>query len=147
MSAVHELFAQLIVDDGEAAINFYTRAFGAEPGLKLTGPDGHVAHAEMRLGGTTLMLAEEFPELGLTGPRTADGIRASIHLHVDDADAVIARAVEHGATVEMEPRDHSHGERAGAIRDPFGHRWSIGHHLEEVSPEEMQRRYGEESKQ
>jgi PhnB protein len=141
--AVHELFAYLCVKSAAKAIDFYTRAFGAQEKMRLTEPSGRIGHAELDFGGTTLMLADEFPECGLTAPDPARGTAFSIHLHVDDADSVIHRAVEIGATIEIEPKDHFYGERSGAIRDPFGHRWLIGHHIEDVSAAEMQRRYTE----
>lgn len=142
--SVHELFPYLVVDGAARAIEFCEQAFGATEKLRLTEPGGRIGHAELDIGGTTLMLADEFPELGLVGPSKSANATFSIHLHVDDADAVIRRAVEAGATVELDPTDHFYGERSGAIRDPFGHRWTIGHSIEEVSPEEMQRRYAEE---
>ena len=89
------------------------------------------------------MLSDEYPELGIRGPETSATPRSRIHLHVDDADALIARAVAAGATVVREPKDQFYGERSGTVRDPFGHEWNIGHEIEQVSPEEMQRRYDE----
>jgi uncharacterized glyoxalase superfamily protein PhnB len=139
--SVHELFAYLHVRDAAAAIDFYSRAFGAHEKLRLTEPSGRIGHAELDFGGPILMLSGEFPECGIQGPASGATTPVSIHLHVDDADEVIARAVAAGARLEMEPRDHFYGERSGSIRDPFGHRWSIGHSIETVSPEEMQRRY------
>ncbi len=91
--------------------------------------------------GTTIMLSDEYPEFGVVGPETIGGTSFSIHLHVDDADAVIRRAVEAGATVTRPPQDQFYGERSGSVRDPFGHDWNIGHHLEDVTTDEMQRRY------
>lgn len=87
------------------------------------------------------MLSDEFPEYGIHGPETVGGTTMSIHLHVDDADATIRRAVEAGATLVRPAADHFYGERSGTVRDPFGHEWLIGHSIEDVSPEEMQRRY------
>lgn len=142
--AVHEMFAYLCVRSAAQAIEFYTKAFGAQEKMRLTEPSGRIGHAELDFGGTTLMLADEFPEYGLTAPDPARGTAFSIHLHVDNADDVIQRAVAAGATIEVEPKDHFYGERSGAIRDPFGHRWLIGHHIEDVSTAEMQRRYAEE---
>lgn len=143
--ATRELFAYLTVDDAERAIAFYRDAFGAVPTLRLDEPGGRrVGHAELELGGTTLMLADEFPELGLRAPNAVGGTSVTLHLHVDNADDVIARAVAAGATVEIDLTDHFYGERSGTIRDPFGHRWNIGHSIEEVSSEEMQRRYDTE---
>ncbi len=139
--AVHELFAYLNVRNTSEAIEFYARAFGATEKFRLTEPGGRVGHAELDFGGTTLMVADEFPEYGLFGPQPGQRTSVTLHLHVDDADATIARAVAAGAALETAPSDAFYGERSGSIRDPFGHRWSIGHRIEDVSTEEMQRRY------
>ncbi len=138
---IHEIFPYLRVYDASAAIGFYTDAFGAREKFRLVEPSGRIGHAEILLGDMTLMLSDEYPEHGLRGAAAIGATPVSIHLHVDDADAMIRRAVKHGATVEREPTDAFYGERSGVIRDPFGHRWMIGHRIEEVSPEEMQRRY------
>lgn len=140
---VHELFPYLHVTNANAAIEFYTRVFGAREKFRLTEPGGRVGHAEIDFNGTTLMLSDEFPEYGVRGASTLGATPVTIHLHVDNADAVIERAVQAGATLETAPKDQFYGERSGCIRDPFGHRWSIGHRIEEVSPDEMQRRYAE----
>lgn len=139
--SIHELFAYLRVQDAPRAIEFYKQAFGATEKFRLVEPGGRIGHCELAFGGTTLMLSEEFPELGFRGPLAIGGTSVGLHLHVDDCDAVIARAVAAGATVIREPADHFYGERSGSVRDPFGHEWNIGHHIEDVSPEEMQRRY------
>jgi PhnB protein len=140
---IRELFAYLCVKDAPAAIDFYKQAFGAREKLRLTEPSGRVGHAELDFGAATIMLADEFPEYGLRAPQPAMGTPVTIHLHVDNADDVIRQAVEAGATVESEPKDEFYGERSGCVRDPFGHRWNIGHHIEDVSWDEMQRRYTE----
>lgn len=139
--AVHELFAYLCVADTARAIEFYTKAFGAREKMRLTEPSGRIGHAEVDLGGATLMMSDEFPELGITGPREGCGTPVTLHLHVDNADAMIARALQLGATLERAAKDEFYGERSGVIRDPFGHRWNIGHQIEQVEPHEMQRRY------
>jgi PhnB protein len=139
--AVHEVYPYLRVRDAGAAIDFYKRAFGAEELFRLTEPTGRIGHAEIRIGATTLMLSEEYPEMGIVGPQALGGTTFSIHLHVDDADAWIARAVEAGATVLRPATDAFYGERGGTVRDPFGHEWMLGHQIEEVSTQEMQRRY------
>jgi uncharacterized glyoxalase superfamily protein PhnB len=139
--AVHELFAYLHVENAAEAIDFYTKAFGAREKMRLVEPGGRLGHAEIDFDGKTLMLADEFPEYGIRGPRAIGGTSVTLHLHVDDADEVIRRAVAAGATLEREPKDEFYGERSGCVRDPFGHRWNIGHRIEDVSPEEMQRRY------
>jgi PhnB protein len=138
---IHELFAYLIVKNAAQAIEYYIKAFGAEEKFRLTEPSGRIGHAELNFDGVTLMLADEYPEYNLNGPQTIGNTTVTLHLHVDNADELIRRAVEAGATLERAPQDQFYGERSGSIRDPFGHRWSIGHSIEEVSPDEMQRRY------
>lgn len=141
MSKIHEVFPYLRIRGAGEAIEFYQRAFGATEKFRLTEPSGRIGHAELELGATTVMLSEEYPEYGILGPKSIGGAGASIHLHVDNADELIERAVAAGATVVRPIADHFYGERSGNIRDPFGHEWLIGHHIEELSPEEMQRRY------
>jgi uncharacterized glyoxalase superfamily protein PhnB len=139
--AIYELFAYLRVKNADKAIDFYVRVFGAKEKFRLTEPSGRIGHAELEFGGTTLMLSEEYPELGFLGPESIGGTSASIHLHVDDCDSLLRRAVAEGATLLREPCDAFYGERSGTVRDPFGHEWMIGHEIERVEPEEMQRRY------
>jgi PhnB protein len=139
--AVHEVYPYLRVRDAAKAIDFYRRAFGAEELFRLTEPTGRIGHAEIKIAATTLMLSEEYPEMGIVGPQALGGTTFSIHLHVDDADAWTARAVEAGATVLRPATDAFYGERGGTVRDPFGHEWMLGHQIEEVSTQEMQRRY------
>jgi PhnB protein len=139
--AIHQLFAYLRVKNAGKAIEFYTRALGAKEKFRLTEPSGRIGHAELDFGGTTLMLSEEYPELGFVGPETLGGTSISIHLHVDDCDTLIRHAVSEGAKLVREPSDAFYGERSGTVRDPFGHEWMIGHEIERVAPEEMQRRY------
>jgi PhnB protein len=140
---VHELFAYLHINNAAKAIAFYEKAFDAKEKFRLTEPSGRIGHAELDFGGATLMMADEFPECNIRGPQAIGGTSVSIHIHVDNADEVIRRAVSEGAELEMEPKDQFYGERSGCVRDPFGHRWNIGHSIEEVSAEEMQRRYTE----
>jgi uncharacterized glyoxalase superfamily protein PhnB len=140
---VHELFAYLHVSNAAKAIEFYEKAFGAKEKFRLTEPSGRIGHAELDFDGTTLMLADEFPEYNIRGPEAIGATSVTIHIHVDNADEAIRRAVSAGAVVEMEPKDEFYGERSGCVRDPFGHRWNVGHSIEEVSTEEMQRRYVE----
>jgi uncharacterized glyoxalase superfamily protein PhnB len=138
------LYPYIRVRNVSDAIAFYTSVFGAREVFRLVEPSGRVGHAEVDFDGTILMLSDPFPEMGLLAPDTSPGAaRAtlSIHLHVADADAIIAKAVAEGATLLRAPQDQFYGERSGAVRCPFGHEWLIGHSLEEVTPEEMQRRY------
>jgi len=139
--AVREMFAYLRVRDAARAIAFYVEVFGAKEKFRLVEPSGRIGHAELELGGSTLMVSEEYPEYGIVGPQTLGGTTMSLHLHVGDADALIRRAADAGATVVRPPQDHFYGERSGTVRDPFGHEWLIGHALEELTPDEMQRRY------
>ncbi len=139
--AILEMFPYLCVSNAAQAIDFYCSVFGAKEKFRLVEPSGRIGHAELDFGGVTLMLADEFPEYGIRGPLAIGGSAVQIHLHVDNADEAIQRAVEAGAVVEQLPKDQFYGERSGTIRDPFGHRWNIGHQIEQVSPEEMQRRY------
>jgi PhnB protein len=140
-SRIHEVFAYLTVADPAAAIDFYARAFGGVERFRLVEPSGRIGHAEVQLGPAVLMLAGEYPELGMNGPQPGGNIASRVHLHVDDCDAVVAQAVAAGATVQMHPTDQFYGERSARLLDPFGHAWLIGHEIEAMSPEEMQRRY------
>jgi PhnB protein len=139
--AIHEVFAYLCVADAARAIDFYARAFGASEKFRLVEPGGRVGHAELDFGGTTVMVCDEYPEMNIRGPQPGAPSSVTIHLHVDDADAAIERAVAAGARLERAPSDAFYGERGGSVFDPFGHRWLIGHSIEDVTPEEMQRRY------
>ena len=139
--SIHEVFPYLRVRNAPAAVEFYKAAFGATEKFRLTEPSGRVGHAELLFGTVTVMVSEEFPEYGILGPESVGGTGSSIHLHVDDADAMVARAVKAGATVIRKLTDQFYGERSGAVRDPYGHEWLVGHEIEKVEPAEMQRRY------
>jgi PhnB protein len=141
--SIHELFAYLVVNDAPRAIAFYKQAFGVTEKFRLTEPSGRVGHAELDFGGTTLMLCDEFPEYSIMSPTSVGATSVTMHLHVDNADVAIARALEAGATADQPISDSFYGERGGSVKCPFGHRWSIGHSIETVTPEEMQRRYTE----
>jgi PhnB protein len=141
MSDIHEVYPYLRVHSAAEAIAFYAQAFGATELFRLTEPSGRIGHAEIKIGPATIMLADEYPEHEIKGPRSLGGTTFSIHLHVDDVDEAFARAVRAGAAVLRPLKDQFYGERSGTVRDPFGHEWLLGGHLEDVSPEEMQRRY------
>ncbi len=138
---IHELFPYLHVHDASAAVEFYGKVFGVKELFRLTEPSGRVGHVELDFNGTILMLSEEYPECDILSARTIGATPVTLHLHVDNADALVAAAVAAGATLEREPQDEFYGERSGVFRDPFGHRWNVGHSIEKVTPEEMQRRY------
>jgi uncharacterized glyoxalase superfamily protein PhnB len=143
MSEIHEVYPYLRVHSAAEAIEFYARAFGATEIFRLTEPSGRIGHAEVKIGPATLMLSDEYPEHGIKGPRALGGTSFSIHLHVDDVDGMFERAVGAGASVVRPLKDQFYGERSGTVRDPFGHEWLLGQHIESVSTEEMQRRYSE----
>ena len=140
-NSIHELFPYLRTRDGKAAIDFYKRAFGAVETFRLSEPSGRIGHAELKFGSATVMVSDEYPEYGIHAPQDSAPAGSSIHLHVDDVDALTRRAADAGATVIMEPREQFYGERTARLRDPFGHEWLLGHEIEKVTPEEMQRRF------
>jgi PhnB protein len=130
---IHEVYPYLCVRGAATAIDFYTRVFGAQELMRLTDAGGRVGHAELKLGPATLMLADEHPDYGIQSPLAFGGTGTTIHLHVDDVDALTARAREAGATVLRAPADEGHGERQARLRDPFGHEWLLGQQIESVS--------------
>jgi PhnB protein len=131
----------LIVSPASDAIAFYARAFGATEVVRLAMPGGKIAHAELRLGGDTLMLADEHPDEGYVGPQRLGGTPVSLYLSVADVDAVHARALAAGATERMAPADQFDGDRRGTLVDPFGHVWAVATRKEEVSNAELLRRF------
>ncbi|HEX9970281.1 MAG TPA: VOC family protein [Acidimicrobiales bacterium] len=133
----------LIVDGAAAAIDFYTGILGGTERMRMPAPDGKVGHAEVLFGESVVMLADEFPDIGALSPKTIGGTGAFLNLYVDDVDSVYERALAAGATGLREVEDKFYGDRSGDIQDPFGHRWSLSTHVEDVSPEEMQRRMAE----
>lgn len=127
----------LVVRNAAAAIDFYRKAFGAEEVMRLTGPDGNsVMHAELKIGDSLLMLADEFPDMNCHSPQKYGGTSVGIHLYVKDVDTAFSRAVGAGATPIMPPSDMFWGDRYGKLTDPFGHEWSLATHTRDVSPEE-----------
>ncbi len=131
--------AHLVVRDGAKAIEFYQQAFGAEEICRMPGPDGQgVMHAEVRIGNSHVMLAGEMPQgKGCVSPETLKGTTVTIHLYVEDVDAVYDQAVKAGATATMPPMDAFWGDRYGQLRDPFGHVWGIATHIKDLTPEEI----------
>jgi PhnB protein len=130
----------LHVDGASAAIDFYTEVFGALERMRLPGRDGRVGHAELAIGDSIVMLADENPSIGVVGPRTLGGTPLTLAIYVGDVDATVAKAVELGAKQTRAVEDQFYGDRVGMIEDPFGHVWSVQSHVEDVSPEEMRRR-------
>ena len=135
----HTVTAYLIVDDGARAIDFYRAAFGAEELYRLP-MGGKVGHAEIRIGDTNLMLSDEWPDMQALGPNKRGGATASFVIYGPDCDAAYERAVKAGAKPDRPPSDQFWGDRMGTVVDPFGHKWTLGTHIEDVSPDEMQKR-------
>ena len=130
----------LVVEGAEAAIEFYGTVFGATERMRLPGPDGTIGHAELQLGDSLIMVADEAPQLGIRGPKVIGGTPVTISVYVEDVDGVVERAVQAGATVLRPVEDQFYGDRSGQLEDPFGHRWSVATHVADVSPDEMGRR-------
>lgn len=136
----HSVTPYLLVKDAARALAYYREAFGAEELMRFEGPPGRIAHAEMKIGDSHVMLADEHPDQGFVGPQTLGGAGVSLMLYVDDVDATFARALAAGATSRRPVADQFYGDRVGTLTDPFGHVWSIGTHQEDVSVEEAKRR-------
>lgn len=132
----------LICKNAKDAIEFYKKAFNAIEGMRLEGPDGKLMHANIQIGDSKLMMAEEYPDWGTLGPNTLKGTPVTLHLYVEDAEKAFAQAVNAGATVKMPLADMFWGDRYGIVVDPFGHQWSIAMHIRDVSMEEMQANAG-----
>jgi PhnB protein len=140
----HTITPYLSVSGAARAIEFYKTAFGAEELFRMADPNGKVGHAELQIGDSRLMLAEEFPEMNFRSPESIGGSPVLICLYVEDVDALAARAIAAGAKVVRPVKDQFYGDRSGTFADPFGHIWSISTHKEDLSPEEMDRRAKEE---
>jgi PhnB protein len=136
----HSVTPYLIVRGAADAIEFYKKAFGATELFRFPGPDGKIGHAEIKIGDSPIMLADEFAEMGYKGPEALGGSPVSIMLYVEDVDTVFNRAVEAGASVKEALQDKFYGDRMGTLTDPFGHRWHVSTHKEDVSMDELERR-------
>jgi PhnB protein len=130
----------LCVDDAKAAIEFYTGVLGAEERMHMPAPDGRIGHAEVQLGDSLIMLSDEYPEMGIRGPKAVGGTPVMISVYVEDVDAVFDAAVAAGATAVRPVENQFYGDRTGQFEDPFGHRWSVATHVEDVPPDEMEKR-------
>ncbi len=136
----HSVTPYLSVGDAAAALEFYKTAFGATELSRLPAPDGRIGHAEVRIGDSIVMLADEFPEIDFRSPRTLGGSPVTLHLYVEDVDETARRAVEAGAKVVREVKDQFYGDRSGCLEDPFGHVWNISTHKEDLTMEEIEER-------
>lgn len=136
----HTLTPYLIVKGAAAALEFYAKALGARELVRMADPSGKVGHAEMKIGDSPFMLADEFPEMGAVAPPAGGGHSVSFLVYVPDVDAAFARALAAGAKAVRPVQDQFYGDRSGTLEDPFGHQWTLATHVEDVSPEEMERR-------
>jgi PhnB protein len=133
----------LSVDGAQAAIEFYAHVFGAKERYRLPAPDDKIGHAELEIGNSVVMLADEFPEMGSLSPTTVGGSPVTLNVYVEDVDAVFEQATKAGAEVLSPVQNQFYGDRSGAFKDPFGHKWNVATHIEDVPPEEMQKRMEE----
>lgn len=143
----HSITPYLSIDGAAAAIDLYKKAFGAKELFRMPAPDGRIGHAELQIGDSRFMLADEYPEMNFRGPKFLGGTPVMLHMYVEDVDAMFARAVAAGMEVTRPLRNEFYGDRTATLKDPFGHSWSIGTHIEDVPPEEMEKRAAEKSKQ
>jgi PhnB protein len=136
----------LIVKDAAGALDFYKRAFGATERMRMAGPDGRVGHAEIQIGTGVVMLADEFPEMGIRSPKSIGGTAVTLAVYVEDVDARFAQAIAAGARAVRPVKDQFYGDRSGTLEDPFGHVWTLATHKEDVPPAELERRMMDEMK-
>ncbi|MGV6853426.1 MAG: VOC family protein [bacterium] len=136
----HSVTPYLFLRDTESALAFYQKAFNAEVIMKVPGPGGKIGHAEIRVGDSLIMLADEYPEMGFPSPETLGSTPISLMLYVDDVDTTFAAAIEAGAEEIREVSDQFYGDRAGTIKDPAGHIWTVATHIEDLSSEEISKR-------
>jgi PhnB protein len=143
----HSVTPYLIVKGGANAIEFYKKAFGATEIMRFEGPGGALGHAEIRIGNAPVMLADEYPDMGFRSPQTLGGAGVSLMVYVEQVDAVFQRAIAAGAKELRAVQNQFYGDRSGTLQDPFGHVWTISTHVEDIAPDEMQRRSQEMVKQ
>ncbi len=136
----HTATPYLVIQGAANAIEFYKKAFGATELMRMSGPGGKVMHAEIKIGDSPIMLSDEFPEMGVRGPKALGGSPVSILLYVEDVDALAKQALATGAKELMAVQDQFWGDRYGKLEDPFGHVWGIATHKEDVAPEEINKR-------
>jgi PhnB protein len=130
----------LHVDGAHAAIDFYTKVLGARERMRMPAPGGRIGHAELEVGDSVIMLADEFPDMNVLGPKSVGGTPVTIHVYVEDADAAFERAVKEGAKSQRPVENQFYGDRSGQFEDPFGHIWNVATHVEDVPPDEMEKR-------
>ena len=138
-----QVIPYLSIQGAGKAIDFYSNVFGFEEIVRMGGPEDKIGHAEMKLGDSVIMLSDEMPDMGNKSPKTIGGSPVTVCLYVEDVDSIYKKAIDNGAT-EITPLDNQfYGDRSGQFEDPFGHRWNVSSHVEDVSPEEMEKRMAE----
>ena len=140
LDGYNSVIPYLYIKGAAKAIEFYKLAFGATAFVRMDGPDGSVMHAEMRIGDSVIMLSDEHPKMGALGPQSIGGTPVTLHLYVANVDAVAQKAVDAGATLDRPVKDQFYGDRTALLTDPFGHKWYVATHVEDVSPEELKKR-------
>ncbi|GAC1433447.1 MAG: Dot/Icm type IV secretion system effector PhnB [Terriglobales bacterium] len=135
----------LIIKGAASAIEFYKTVFGATEVMRMPQPDGRVGHAEIKIGDSHIMLADEFPEMNIRAPESFGGSPVSLMVYVEDVDKVFKKAVDSGSKVIKPLKDQFYGDRSGTLSDPFGHQWTVATHTEDVTPEEMKKRMASQS--
>lgn len=143
----HSITPYLIIKGAAGAIDFYKRVFGATELMRMPDPSGKIGHAEIMIGDSHIMLADEYPEMGHRSPQTLGGAGVSLMIYLDDVDEVYKRALAAGAKQVQPLKDQFYGDRSGTVQDPYGHVWTIATHVEDIAPEEMQRRATEAMRQ
>ena len=136
----HSVTPYLIIKGASDAIDFYKKAFGATELFRMPAPGGKVGHAEIKIGDSPIMLADESPEMGHVGPTTLGGTPVSIMIYVEDVDTIFKQAIAAGGEQQKPLQDQFYGDRSGSLKDPFGHVWHVATHVEDVAPEEMEKR-------
>jgi len=143
----HTFTPYLMIAGAAEALEFYKQAFGATELCRIASPGGQIGHAEIRIGDSIIMLADEAPQMGRRGPKSLGGTPVGLMLYVPDVDAMVKQAVALGAVLESPVQNQFYGDRSGTLKDPFGHQWTIATHIEDVPPDEMARRAQEFMKQ
>ena len=136
----HSVTPYLIVDGAAAAIEFYEKVFGATELMRMPAPGGRIGHAEIKIGDSHVMLADEHPDMGHRGPKSLGGTTISLLVYLDNVDAVFPRAIEAGGKIVRPVQDQFYGDRSGTLEDPFGHVWTLATHIEDIPPAEMAQR-------
>lgn len=141
----HSVTPYLSLQNASAAIEYYKKAFGAEETVRMEGPDGKIGHAELKIGDSFIMLADEFPGTESRSPKSLGGVSSSLMIYIEDVDSVFKRAIAAGGKQTRPVTDQFYGDRSGTLVDPFGHVWTVATHVEDVEPEEMGRRAAAEA--